>query len=261
MRLLTPGRCRHTLDGVKLDADCTYERTGPDAGRISLEFDDPSRGSCDVALAYSSLTAGSFIDECFDAGVNTNVPFERSFRMPRLSDQDGEVEVPRAPRSQEEFDVFAWGREDFIPGLGFGCAPVFDTCNFIPGRGYTVGRDTDTGLPHYVEGEYTYMNTGPSTGVLTFRDDLGGSYTFTLEFGGSGSMRATIEAPDGGASVWPGIPHLDLALGAQPILLPIPPHGRRHWPSKLTTPLRMRMPVASAANCSNDSFRIMSTVS
>ena len=143
--------------------------------------------------------------------------------MPPLSDQDDEVEVPKAPRSQEEFDVLAWGRDDFIPGLGFGCAPVFDTCEFTPGHGHTVGRDTDTGLPLYVLGEYTYMNTGPSTGVLTFRDDIGGSYTFTLEFGGSGSMRVTIETPDGGASVWPGTPHLDLTLGAQPMLLPIPP--------------------------------------
>ena len=223
LRLLTPGRCRHTLDGVKLDADCTYERTGPHAGRISLEFDDPSRGSCDVALAYSSLTAGSFIDECFDAGVNTNVPFDRSFRMPRLSDQDGEVEVPRAPRSQEEFDVLAWRRDDFIPGFVFGCPPVFEECEFSPGTGYRVGRTPATGLTGWITGEYTYMNTGGSTGVLTFRDDTGGSYTFTLEFGGSGSMRATIEAPDGGASAWPGMPHLDLTLGAQPVLLPIPP--------------------------------------
>ena len=222
LRLLTPGRCRHTLDGVRLDADCTYEKTGPHAGRISLEFDDPSRGSCDVALAYSSLTAGSFVDECFDAGVNTDVAFDRSFRMPPLSGQDDEDEVPRAPRSQEEFDVLAWGRDDFIPGLGFGCPPVFDTCELTPGHGYTVGRDADTGLPLYVPGEYTYMNTGPSTGVLTFRDDLG-SYRFTLDFGGSGSMRATIEATGGGASVWPGIPHLDLTLGAQRVLLPIPP--------------------------------------
>ena len=36
-------------------------------------------------------------------------------------------------------------------------------------------------------------------------------------------MRATIETPGGGASVWPGIPHLDLTLGAQSVLLPLPP--------------------------------------
>ena len=174
-------------------------------------------------MAYSSLTAGSFIDECFGAGVNTNVPFDRSFRMPPLSEQDGEVEVPRAPRSQEEFDVLAWGRDDFIPGLGFGCPPGIEECEFSPGNGYTVGRDAATGLPRWTVGEYTYMNTGPTTGVLTFRDDFGSSYTFALEFGRSGSVRATIEAPGGGAAVWPGMPHLDLTLGAQPILLPIPP--------------------------------------
>ena len=223
LRLLTPGRCRHTSNGQTLDADCDYENTGPNSGRIFLEFDDPSQGSCEITLAYSSLTAGSFIDECFDAGVNTNVPFDRSFRMPPLSEQNGEVEVPRAPRSQEEFDVLAWGRDDFIPGLGFGCPPVFVECELSLGVGYTVGLDTDTGQPLWTLGEYTYMNTGPSTGVLTFRDDFGGSYTFALEFGGSGSMRATIEAPGGGASVWPGMPHLDLTLGAQPVLLPIPP--------------------------------------
>ncbi len=222
LRLLTPGRCRHTSNGQTLDADCEYENTGPDSGRIFLEFDDPSQGSCEITLAYSSLTAGSFIDECFDAGVNTNVPFERSFRMPRLSGQDGEVEVPRAPRSQEEFDVLAWGRDDFIPGFGFGCPPV-ESCEFLPGNGYTVARDPATGLPVWTLGEYTYMNTGASTGVLTFRDDMGGSYTFTLDFDGPGSVRATIEAPAGGAAVWPGIPHLDLTLGAQPVLLPIPP--------------------------------------
>ena len=222
LRLLTPGRCRHTSNGQTLDADCEYENTGPDSGRIFLEFDDPSQGSCEITLAYSSLTAGSFIDECFDAGVNTNVPFERSFRMPRLSGQDGEVEVPRAPRSQEEFDVLAWGRDDFIPGFGFGCPPV-ESCEFLPGNGYTVARDPATGLPVWTLGEYTYMNTGASTGVLTFRDDMGGSYTFTLDFDGPGSVRATIETPAGGAAVWPGIPHLDLTLGAQPVLLPIPP--------------------------------------
>ena len=225
LRLLTPGRCRHTSNGQTLDADCEYENTGPDSGRIFLEFDDPSQGSCEITLAYSSLTAGSFIDECFDAGVNTNVPFDRSFRMPPLSEQDGEVEVPRAPRSQEEFDVLAWGRDDFIPGLGFGCPPVWDEdeCEFSPGNGYTVGRDSATGLPVWTLGEYTYMNTGASTGVLTFRDAWGVSYTFTLDFGRSGSVRATIEAPSGGASVWPGMPHLNLTLGAQPVLLPIPP--------------------------------------
>ena len=116
-RFLTPGRCRHTSNAMTLDADCRYENTGPDSGRIFLEFDDPSMASCEITLAYSSLTAGSFVDECFDAGVNTNVPFDRSFRLPSSAPAgEPEADVPRAPRTAEEFNVLAWGRDDLIPG-------------------------------------------------------------------------------------------------------------------------------------------------
>ena len=227
LRLLTPGRCRHALDGANLDADCTYEKTGPHAGRISLEFDDPSRGSCDVALAYSSLTAGSFVDECFDAGVNTDVPFDRSFRMPPLSDQNDEADVPRAPRSQAEFDVLAWRRADLVPGVTFGCGePYAAICGNDPvsGLAYWASRDTD-GTVTAFPGTYEYENTGPSSGKLTLRRSVDGatSLEVTLEFEPWGSIRATVRSPDGSVSVWPGMPHLDLTLGAQPVLLPIPP--------------------------------------
>ena len=131
-RFLTNGRCRYTSGDVTADANCIFHITGPDTSKVVLEFDDPSLGSCDVVLAYSSLTAGSFIDECFDAGVNTEVPFDTSFRMPRSGPQT-EADVPRSPRSQEEFDVFAWGRDDFIPGLLFGCPPAFSTCGLQTG--------------------------------------------------------------------------------------------------------------------------------
>ena len=229
-RLLAPGRCRHHADGLTLDAGCTYEKTGPNAGRIFLEFDDPSRGSCEVTLAYSSLTAGSFVDECFDAGVNTNVPFDRSFRMPRTAPEgEPETVIPRAPRTQEEFDVFAWGREDLIPGLGFGCVPAFDECEISSGDGYTVERQPGTGLPVWTPGRYTYENDGPSRGVLTFQGVDGNSFEFTLEFEPSGNIRATIADTDGVASRWPGMPHLDLTFGAQPVLLPIPPS----WPAAI----------------------------
>ena len=227
LRLLTPGRCRHTSNGQTLDADCDYENTGPDSGRIFLEFDDPSQGSCEITLAYSSLTAGSFIDECFDAGVNTNVPFDRSFRMPPLSEQDGEVEVPRAPRSQEEFDVLAWGRADLIPGVTFGCGqPYTAICGEDPVQGlaYWAFRDTEGTVTEF-PGLYEYENTGPSSGKLTLRRSVDGvtSLEVTLEFEPWGTIRAIVRSPDGSVTVWPGMPHLDLTLGAQPILLPIPP--------------------------------------
>ena len=226
-RLLTPGRCRHTLDGANLDADCSYERTSPDTGRITLEFDDPSRGSCDVTLAYSSLTSGSFLDECFDAGVNTNVPFDRSFRMPRLApgtDNDFDPPTPettpqRAPRNQEEFDEFVFGRDDFIPGLCFGSCIFGDP----PEKGVArVFQFDDDGVGEYY-GDYTYEKTGPSQGVVTLTMRGGGVWTFTLDFEPWGNVRATIVDSEGGTAVWPGTTYVDLVLGAQPILLPIPP--------------------------------------
>ena len=234
VRLLAPGRCRHHADGLTLDADCTYEKTGPDAGRIFLEFDDPSRGSCEVTLAYSSLTAGSFVDECFDAGVNTNVPFDRSFRMPRsgMSTQP-DVEVPRAPRTQEEFDVLAWGRDDFIPGLVLGRLRIpgahieYDLENR---QAWTVVHDREKRTATWHPGTYEYENTGPTTGVLTFRAKGGGELEFTLDFEPSGNVRGTVVDLGGNAAeYWTGISHLDLTLGAQPVLLPIPPS----WPTAI----------------------------
>ena len=219
-RFLTQERCRHSSNGVTLDANCVYQNTGPNTGTISLEFDDPSQGSCEISLAYSSLTAGSFIDECFDAGVNTNVPFDRSFRMPPLGSlPEDEIDVPRAPRTTEEFEVLAWGRDDFIPGLFFGCFSESTQPGCTLGSGYRVERDPVTGVRNYYTGDYTYENTGPSQGVLTFQADEGGSYTFTLDFEPSGSMRVTITDASGSDSEWPGL----VGLGTQPILLPIPP--------------------------------------
>ena len=220
-RFVTQERCRYSADGITLDASCTYTYTGPDTSRIVLVFDDPSRGSCDIALAFSSLTAGSFVDDCFDAGVNTETPFDTSFKMPRSGLQtESDVDVPRAPRSGEEFDVLAWGRDDLIPSLFFGCPPIVSDCGFNPGSAWRVTRDPSTGLPHYTDGDYTYENTGPSQGKLTFRDAVGDSSVFTLDFEPSGNMRVTVADEEGEPATWPGIFHSDPALDLQ---LPIPP--------------------------------------
>ena len=86
-RFLTPDRCRHTAGGSTLDATCRYANTGLNSGTITLEFDDPSQPGCDVSLAYSSLTAGSFHDECFGAGVRVEVDFDTSFRLPPMPER------------------------------------------------------------------------------------------------------------------------------------------------------------------------------
>ena len=225
-RLFTPGRCRHTLDGVNLDANCSYERTSPTTGRITLEFDDPSRGSCDVTLAYSSLTAGSFIDECFDAGVNTNVPFDRSFRMPwsvpRTEDDfDPEIETEpqRAPRNQDEFDALVYGRDDFIPGLCFGNCYHGNPPEIGIARRFVIEPNGSTSERY---GHYTYESTGPSQGVLSFAENTGSTWVFTLDFEPSGNVGATISDANGNATDWLGIGYADI-IPTTPILLPIPP--------------------------------------
>ncbi len=226
-RLLTPERCRHTVGGATRDATCRYENTGPDTGRIFLEFDDPALASCEVTLAYSSLTAGSFVDECFDAGVNTGVPFDRSFMMPATmgpagggsDSQQTTTDPQRAPRNQDEFVSLVHGRDDFIPGLSFGivcryCAS--GNVDFGPGWASRTEYDTERRAIREFPGTYSYQSAGPSK-------NGGAIHVFDLEFEASGNVRATITDPDGNVVNWPGMLHATLELGAQPILLPVPP--------------------------------------
>ena len=222
-RFLSPDRCRHTTGGSTLDATCRYANTGPSSGTITLEFDDPSQAGCEVSLAYSSLTSGSFHDECLGAGVRVAVDFDTSFRLPPLPEGE-EQAIPRAPRSQEEFDVLAWGREDLIPGLGFSCLPggIAD-CEFTPGNAYRFRRDPDTRVRTYIPGSYSYEKTGPAQGVLTFEGDDGKTFVFTLDVQPSGRMQVTVADADGNSPGWPGMPDTLLEGSSLPILLPIPP--------------------------------------
>ena len=219
-RFLNPERCRHTTGGSTLDATCRYANTGPSSGTITLEFDDPSKADCEVSLAYSSLTSGSFDDECFGAGVA--VDFDTSFRLPPLPEVE-EQDSPRAPRSQEEFDVLAWGRSDLVPGLGFGCPPGFVSCELGPGKGYRIGWNEEHRLPEYTLGTYTYQSSGSSQGILTFQDDTGKTFVLTLDVQPSGRMQVTVADADGNSPGWPGMPDTLLKGSSLPILLPIPP--------------------------------------
>ncbi len=223
-RFLTPGRCRHTSGGQTLDADCQYQNTGPDTGTITLHFDDPSKGYCSIGMLYSSLAAGTFNDDCFGAGVNAD--FDRSFRMPPGGPQSAD-DVPRAPRTQEEFDALVSGRDDFIPGLTFGRLCLYCDRSVDTGPGWASRMESGGSGPlrlKEIPGKYSYRNIGPSEGVLTFEGNDGNNYVFNLDFEPSGNVRVTTTDPHGDAIVWPGMLHLDSTLGAQPILLPLSPY-------------------------------------
>ena len=223
-RFLTPGRCRHTSGGQTLDADCQYQNTGPDTGTITLHFDDPSKGYCSIGMLYSSLAAGTFNDDCFGAGVNTD--FDRSFRMPPGGPQSAD-DVPRAPRTQEELDALVSGRDDFIPGLTFGRLCLYCDRSVDTGPGWASRMESGGSGPlrlKEIPGKYSYRNIGPSEGVLTFEGNDGNTYVFNLDFEPSGNVRVTTTDPHGDATVWPGMLHLDSTPGAQPILLPLSPY-------------------------------------
>ena len=130
------------------------------------------------------------------------------------------------PRNQDEFDSLVFGRDDLIPGLGFGCLPIVSGCKLGAGTNgfaYSFRLNSDTGRPAFNLGKYTYENTGPSSGLIRFVDAHGNIFKFALEFERWGNIRVTITDDEGEATTWPGMDHLDLTLGAQPILLPIPP--------------------------------------
>ena len=238
-RILSPGRCRHRTGVAVFDAYCSYQRTAPDSGRISLEFDDPSKGYCDIVFAFSSLTAGSFIDDCWDAGVNTG-GLQTEFIVPPysartatelnelLSSNSSLDTSSLAPRTQDEFDRLAGGRRDFIPGVIIGEMDFGDRSFVSPGNASLLkydsyGRRNVTNFAHY-----KYENIGPSEGLLTITPRSGGeTLTFRLEFDG-GTMGITVENSEGDAVDWWAETYPEFAGAPQladplPILLPSPP--------------------------------------
>ena len=228
-RILNSDRCRYTRDGMTADAGCTFEITGRHTLRVRLDFDDPTRGSCALSLAFSSLTAGSFLDECAEAGVNTDVPFDVGFRMPPAAPRsEADLDPPqRAPRTQAEFEALVSGRDDFIPGLAFGypCYYCEPGARGGPVRGWAnrIEYDADGTPAREIPGRVDYRSTGPSSAALTFEGGDGRTFVFNLDFEASGIVRATTTDPGGNPAPWPGLQSLDAAPADEPILLPVPP--------------------------------------
>ena len=108
-RFLATGRFSQDTDGRDVHGSYVYEKTGPDRGLITLEYDEVGRSGCSLSLLFSSLTSGSFLDECGDAGVNTDFDFEEPPPEPENF----------APKNQKEFELRTRGRP-VLPGLQFG---------------------------------------------------------------------------------------------------------------------------------------------
>ena len=153
-RFPVPDRFSEMRDGRQLDGSYRYVRTDANRGTITFEYDEIGRAGCEISLLFSSLTSGSFLDECEGAGVNVDVNFDIE-EPPAPSEQ-------LAPRSMEEFDALALGKDMLLPGFHFGISNInisglvsHERSDSIPGIG--------------IQGNYFYENTGPTSGLLTIR--------------------------------------------------------------------------------------------
>ena len=111
-RFPVPGRFSETRDGRQFDGSYRYMRTDAKRGTITLEYDEIGRAGCEISLLFSSLTSGSFLDECEGAGVNVDVDFD--------IDEPPAPSSPLAPQTMEEFDGMALGNDNILPGFYFG---------------------------------------------------------------------------------------------------------------------------------------------
>ena len=156
-RFPVPGRFSEMREGRQFDGSYRYVRTDANRGTITFEYDEIGQSGCEVSLLFSSLTSGSFLDECEGAGVNVDVNFD--------IEEPPAPSSPLAPQSMEEFDALAIGNDNILPGLHFG--------ELIVGEGgaYSGILNHRRGESVYDrrQGNYFYENTGPASGLLTIR--------------------------------------------------------------------------------------------
>ena len=159
-RFPVPGRFSEMRDGRQLDGSYRYVRTDPDRGTITFEYDEIGQSGCEVSLLFSSLTSGSFLDECEGAGVNVDVDFD--------IEEPPAPSSPLAPQTMGAFDALALGNDNLVPGFHFG--------EYFRGFGGSVSgvvssyRGVREGVRESFRlGNYTYESTGAASSVLTVR--------------------------------------------------------------------------------------------
>lgn len=159
-----PGRCAEHRGDEQTDCSHRYRKAGPHRGTITLEYDD-ERPGCAVDLLFSSLTAGSFLDECGDAGVRT--PFQ--IAPPQRP------ESPPAPQNSSDFNKLVFGNDTVLPGFFFGrylYIPGRPDCRGITANGKNACEPAYSGFVWIqshdggTSGRYWYEPKGWATGQL-----------------------------------------------------------------------------------------------
>ena len=185
-RFPTDDRCRRTVDGQTLDGSYRYEKTGPDRGLITLEFDEAGRAGCAISLAFSSLTAGSFLEDCEGAGVNTDVDdVEPEDLFTGFTIRAAPMPPPSQwPQNMAEFDALVFDKRDLLPGFFFGrILPPFYGGVFRSEQSGAFHQRRRSGRSFSIRpGFYLYESTGQAMGRLTLSFNLGSTWVLDLDF-------------------------------------------------------------------------------
>lgn len=184
-RFLPTGRFSEDKDGRDVHGSYDYRKTGPDRGSITLEYDEVGRAGCALSLLFSSLTAGSFLDECAGAGVNTDFDLEEP--APKREDF--------APANQKEFESRTRGRP-VLPGLQFSgrLRGALSSVRLPPGFVAHTRPSGDRDDPLLtLLGRYEYERVGVNTARLVlFTGDADERWVIDLEFISSDAAKYTI---------------------------------------------------------------------
>lgn len=183
-RFPAPGRFSERTNGRHIHGSYDYEKTGPDRGLITLEYDEVGRSGCSLSLLFSSLTSGSFLDECGGAGVNTDFDLEEPPPEPENL----------APRNRSEFLKLVQGKE-FLPGLQIGGSFRHHAVRGSLPLGTDIVVHSSQASARF--GRYEYENAGPNKArlVLCFMsctEDPDERWVIDLEFISSDAAKYTI---------------------------------------------------------------------
>ena len=175
------GRFREAEDTATYTGSYSYERTGPNMGRIVFSYDDGD--SCTSTFTFDSATSGSSTFTCNDGSTGSS-----SWELVNIDDETMGFE----PADQASFDAWAVGKR-----LSSG-DPLYYTDFTSPGR-FSEGYDTAT-----YTGSYTYERIGQNTGSIVFSYDDGDRCTATLAFDSatSGSISFACIDGSGGTASW-----------------------------------------------------------
>ena len=181
---VSPGRFREFEDGETYTGRYTYEKTGPNTGRIESYYDNGDR--CTNNVAFESATTGTVSYSCNDGETGT-----ASWQLVDIAPEPG-TPSGFAPTDQAAFDALVVGLQFVSPD-----SPSNDDYYF---KLVSAGRFREFEDGETWTGSYTYEKTGPNSGTFVVNYDDGDQCTSSLVFESATSGTFSSSCNDGSTS-------------------------------------------------------------